>query len=372
MIYIFVFLLSAICVSISEKYYKKDKRLGLFFSLFAVFVVAFVAGARDFTIGTDTLGYGNIIYNFAVTYSNIGEFYTHTAIWGEPGYLLLNFIIARFTASPNFYYFILGFLTYGMILLGLWKYKKYGFDLTLAWVSYLFLFYSDTLNAMRQMLACSIVFFSFSYFLEKKYSKYTVLMVAAFSCHKSAILGIIIPLIYFMLQKKNNKFVRMLIVIGTVGIAYFYEYITQSLINIGLLDAQRYTQYLLKGVPFDINALILRIPFLIFIYLWYKKYRGKSKEESLYFDTILMLLFVDLIFSQMRSLVVWLYRLTLYFGVYRCIGYARLIYVQKNKYNKWIMRCMLLAYLIIVFVYQVIYQGNNEIYPYKSILLDIK
>lgn len=370
MIYIITFLISILLVLLSNNYKHKNKKFSIFLSVLAVVVVAFIAGARDYSIGTDTSGYANVIFNYAKVYPNIADFYSRAAIWGESGYLLLNYIVARFTSDPHIYYFILGFIMYGLTLWSLWKYSKYGFSVTLAWACYLFLFFGDTLNAMRQMLACSIVFFAFTYFLDKKYIKYVLLMLLAFSCHKSALLSLAPAVVYFVLQRKDKRSVKFLIVIGVCIFAFFYEYIAQALMNIGLLPFDRYSKYLASGIPFDLNALVLRLPFLLFIYLWYKSYKGETKEKSLFYDTVLMMILVDLVFSQMRSIVVWLYRLTLYFGMYRCIAYSRTIY-SNIKNNKIVLSVILLLYLIVLFMYQVMYQGNNEIYPYTSSILGI-
>ena len=370
MTYIITFLISILLVLLSNNYKHKSKKFSIFLSVLAVVVVAFIAGARDYSIGTDTSGYANIIFYYAITFPDIADFYSHAAIWGESGYLLLNYIVARFTSDPHIYYFILGFIIYGVTLWSLWKYSKYGFSVTLAWACYLFLFYGDTLNAMRQMLACSIVLFAFSYFLDKQYIKYTLLILVAFLCHKSALLGLLPAIVYFMLQKKNKRFIKILIVIGVYIFSFFYQSIAQVFLSIGLLPVDRYTQYLASGIPFDLNALMLRIPFVLFIFLWYRDYKGESKEKSIFYDTVLMMIFIDIVFSQMRSIVVWLYRLTLYFGMYRCIAYSRIVY-SNIKNNRIVLSIVLILYLIVLFMYQVMYQGNNEIYPYTSTILGI-
>ena len=370
MIYICTFSISIFLVWISDSFKYKNKKLSVFFSVLAVVIVAFLAGVRDYSIGTDTSGYANLIFNYAKASPNIVDFYSRASIWGEGGYLLLNYVVARFTSDPHIYYFILGFIMYGLTLWSLWRYSKLGFSVTLAWACYLFLFYGDTLNAMRQMLACSIAFFAFTYFLDKKYIKYVLLMLLAISCHRSALLSFAPAAVYFILQRRDKKSVKFFIVIGVCIFAFFYEYIAQALMNIGLLPVERYSKYLASGIPFDLNALVLRLPFLVFIYLWYKIYKGKTKEEKVFFDAVLMLVIVDLVFSQMRSIVVWLYRLTLYFGMFRCIAYSRLVY-SNNKNNRIALAIILLLYLLVLFVYQVIYQGNNEIYPYTSRILGV-
>lgn len=370
MIYIFIFLISILLIWISNYFIDKDKKICIISSFLAVVVVALIAGARDYNIGTDTSGYANIIFNYAVRFPNIVEFYKHAAIWGDSGYLFLNYVVARFTTDPHVYYFILGFLMYGLTLWGLWKLSKFGYSITLAWTCYLFLFYADTLNAMRQMLACSIIFLAFSYFGDKKYIKYALLMLIALSCHKSALLGIAVSVVYFILQRKDKKSIRLLIVIGVFFLAVFYEYVAQTLMNVGIFSAERYTKYLESGIPFDLNALILRLPFLLLIYTLYKSYKGENKDEIVYFDTILMIMIADLILSQMRSIVGALYRISLYFGMYRCIGYSRIIYSQK-KNNRIVLTIALFIYLVVLFVYQVIYKGNNEIFPYTSSVLGI-
>ena len=82
-----------------------------------------------------------------------------------------------------------------------------------------------------------------------------------------------------------------------------------------------------------------------------------------------------MILSELRIFSVTLYRICLYFGVFRCLGIGRLVAALREspKFRKWEkpIIVLLLAMLAVIWVYQVVLQGNDEIYPYTSELLHI-
>lgn len=83
-----------------------------------------------------------------------------------------------------------------------------------------------------------------------------------------------------------------------------------------------------------------------------------------------MMILMEMLTAEMRMVNVTLYRISLYFGMYRCIAIGRLFKVLKSN-NRIIVMAVLWLILIIVWIYQNALQGNNQIYPFTSELIGL-
>lgn len=63
-----------------------------------------------------------------------------------------------------------------------------------------------------------------------------------------------------------------------------------------------------------------------------------------------------------------LYRVSMYFSMYELVAYSRVYTLTKNKV---FMGALLISYLVVLWIYQNVIQGNNEIYPYRLLILGI-
>ena len=121
----------------------------------AVLFPAILAGIRDYTIGTDIATYGHWLFIGAKQASNPLKFaFSNTSI--DFLYSILVYSTAHLFSSEHWLYFFTGLLIYGFTMAGIYRYRKI-ISISIAWVCFLFLFYGDTLNAMRQCIAMSIV-----------------------------------------------------------------------------------------------------------------------------------------------------------------------------------------------------------------------
>jgi hypothetical protein len=150
-----------------------------------------LAGARDFSIGLDISAYGNYVFETACNYSNFSRYMrTHREI--ESLYKVMAFLVSRFTDNAHWFYFVTALIICGFTMAGLWYYRRWC-SITLGWACFLFLFYGDTLNTMRQCLALAIAFAAFPFFLEKKYLLFAVFHAAAILFHATGILALVLP-----------------------------------------------------------------------------------------------------------------------------------------------------------------------------------
>lgn len=374
LIYILSFITSSIFCLLAERKFDHNKLLSNIYFIVAVIIVSIIAGLRDYTVGTDISTYGNYLFNAANKNSHLIDYiklYPDIDLL----YLVLNFIITRFFDNAHWLYFVIGILIYGFTLKGIIFYRR-KISVSIGWLCFLFIFYGDTLNAMRQFIALAIVFWGFHFVLEKKYKKYIISVIIATLFHNTAIISIGIFLIYFILHKKNTLFVRIGMIFGSSVFILLYSQILNFFIKTGILN-DRFTRYLDGGGGFQLNPFIIRLPFLIVILLYYSRFCKfeTSKTDKLGDDAdcvfIIIMLFIEIITAQMRAILPALYRISFYFGFYKIVGYSRIQHIMKGN-EKVIMGAILIMYLSILWIYQNVLQGNNDIYPYTSEILRLQ
>ena len=89
---------------------------------------------------------------------------------------------------------------------------------------------------------------------------------------------------------------------------------------------------------------------------------SEKKEHYLGQFAVLMVL-MDACTVQLRSVSVMLYRISLYFSCFRFLAFSRLVRVMRRD-NRAVIVVLLFMFLIAVWYYQNVMQGNNRIYPY--------
>ena len=335
----------------------------------SVLFVSLLAGLRDYSVGTDIKSYGNSLFFYAYQYRPFTVYldrFSHI----EPLYLALVYGSSFLSKEPHILYFLTGVLVYSFMMAGFVKLRRY-ISITLSWVCYLFLLYGDSYNAMRQTIAIAIGFWGFHFIFEKKYIQLAISIVVAFLFHNTAIIFVVAILIYLVLQRNNKLWVKSILVLGAVGGVMMFNQILGLLMNIGLLQDKMERYMIGSSTGLSIFAILIRLPFLLLIIL---EKRGFWKGESRHLclsplrneaegDFYIVMLFVEMFTVELSAFIGSLYRISLFFVPFRCLGYARFCGIKKNK-NRTMYIAVLLIYLLIIFIYQNQIKGNNEIYPY--------
>lgn len=372
--YFITFGLSSLLCAFGERYAHKNRRkkAEVFFFL-SVLIAAILAGVRDLSIGTDIWTYGE--YSFRAARSN-ANFFSYVSSHSELDllYNVLVWIIARFTSNSHWLYFFAGLITYYFIMKGIRQYEQQ-MSITIAWIVFLFLYYGDTLNIIRQWISVSIAFWGIKFAINRNYMKYLITTIIAILFHNTAIISFFIFIMISFIKEKDSLMRKAIIIIFVSTATVLYGEILNIFINLGILG-EKYSRYFTSGFALSLNPIIIRMPFLIIIFIWYKAYsnaeRNKIKkwELSTESDIVIMLLIIDPLISAARGTMTTLYRVAYMFGIYRTIAYSR-IYCVMRRNNRYIILLILLLYLTLLWIYQNVFQGNNEIYPYKSEILGI-
>lgn len=108
-------------------------------------------------------------------------------------YMLLVYFCSRFTADEGFLLFMIQFFTIVPLALAAWKLRD-RISVPLAMGTYLFCFYNNTLNMMRQSIACAFILLGAVCYLDngvKLNKKSIACFVIACLFHKTGIIGVI-------------------------------------------------------------------------------------------------------------------------------------------------------------------------------------
>lgn len=373
MIYFLTFIFSIALCYAGEKLEKAKKYSFFPYILYglSVLLLVILAGCRDYTIGTDIRIYGNLIFNGAKGHSNFSYFFRDYGWRAESLYLLLNFVISRLTDSAHWLYAAIGAIMYTGFFVGLYRFRD-RISLTYGWTIFILLFYGTSYNMMRQMLAMSMLFMGSIHVLNKKYVRFLPYVILAALFHQTAIVfSVAIIGMRILIPKRHKGFYQFLVIIGAFSLVFGYSYILQWLMRYGIL-ATKYSQYIYE---YDynniaINPLIQRA-FPIVMFLVFSKIKYKDEEEIRVFLQSMM--YLDLILIIMGSLGAFpLQRVASYCSIYNLYAYPFFVKRISLDQNRRIVGALIVVALIGIWIYQYVYRGSSEIFPYTSELLGIR
>lgn len=368
-IYLITFCTSGLLVYIGEKKLKKFKIISCLLIVLALFLPSYLAGVRDYTIGTDVLTYGNTWFHNAVIsldLHNYIEWATSSSIASL--YAYFNYLISRFTSNPHYFYFWYSFVENAIAFLAVRRNKDIINPLD-GWMAYLFLYFNFTLNILRNGMALLILLWGFKYIRKSELWKFLIVVFVASLFHSSAYLGIVVYVLY-QAMKNINTFIFKWFVYGILLIIIlFYKQFFSLLQQIPFMS-DRYTTYLntsgTQGGGFLIHLLVLCMPILI-IYEFARSHILTNESEYLGLKSIITF---STILSLMSIVSSDLLRVTNYLDIFFIIAVP---FIFENsfswkykglKINKLIMYLYLIVYWIVVYV--VFNSGETVPYIYMT------
>lgn len=385
LIYLGTFILSTVFMYFGEKSKKKIKRF-LFISL-AICIPCLLAGLRDYTIGTDTAGYVKNIFLAATQSSGIKNFYNTTIYhnWKyitissfEYGYTTLVYLEAKLFKNFLVSLFINQIVIILPIVIGLLKYeKKYGIKAYVCYMFFLFMFFNVSLNAVRQFMSISILFFGISTLIvDKSRNKFLICFVLSVLFHTSGVLGII-PFLFFTIQKEQKIFfkcgnvkisvetVQNFLLIIFLGIFLFYGSNILSKINLSII--RMYLNYLPRNVKFSINQIVLQIPYLALMYKERKnlmEFKNFSVENRNFLAFNMLIFLIQFAFSQLSTITANSWRINLIFSVFLIVTVPFMVSLEKDAKTRKFILILVIGYLAIYWFYMFAYLGKHNTVPY--------
>ncbi|WP_223701116.1 EpsG family protein [Sutcliffiella deserti] len=298
----------------------KSKTTRIIFLIFTTIQFAILPGFRGVTVGVDTWRYERS-FNWLKEINNFNDFLLYDS---DFGFKLVQRIILFFT--DNFNYMLIVFSLFIFISLGIFIYR-YSKSIFLSYILFICLgFFDHSFNLQRQIIALSIVLFSYSFILKKKPKHFFMVVLCASLFHSSAI--VFLPAYYFahMKWKKHTVIlipsIFMLFFIfknqiGEIFTILYYDEATKML--------NSYTSTSGLGGMALLILIILIIGFVI-----YNPLRHNDIENKVLFNLLVISFFIQTIssFSYLFT------RLNLFYFIFIILYIPNVIYnLDKSKVN---------------------------------------
>lgn len=352
--------------------------------LLAIFIPAVVAAGRAETIGTDVRTYAEPLQKFANLNNNFADYINFQGILnnGQPfqrfekGYVTLIYLASRVTPKLWLNFFITELLILGCVVLGLIKFNKIrNISIGLGIFIFFTFFYNLSYNLIRQSIAMFILFYGFSYLVEKDWIKYIITIFVAFLFHSSAIVGFLFMLIYWLLYRKtkknlyfklSNEYIlsRQAVLSLFFSLAIIVFLFSPSIIReiLNTFNLSKYISYLPSAIHGSWIELIIRLPFLAILLLEWKDNRDNKLR---YFYLVIIVL--DICLSQLSgndsAATMFGSRISWYTSVFYIYIMADMLN-EKRDNKTFLLKLLLILYLCIYWYIFIGVLNYNETVPY--------
>lgn len=349
-IYILLFFIPVIL------YFYYNKKQQVPYKPFIIFFVALAlfVGLGDMLGGYDRYIYGDLFDNLAdglkvgISTSSSRLF---IAYHSEFGYVGLNWLIAHITNNRYIFIFCYTICMYAIIIE---CFKKYAKNYYLASILFMALVFFFSFTYLRQMFAAAIIGLSIKYIIERKFLRFCVILLVAFSFHNSAI--IFFPM-YFIANKKYSKSKILIImficfIVGITGITSslydFYDELSirESHDDYALQQSTRIAYILEAGL------------FLCYLILTHRDLTSAKKNIVLYNIALgfcaILLLFIR---SENGGRLSWYFVYGLIFS---------LTQLATTSYGRKIKMGLQLSIISFLLFFRILTSWGVFVYPYKT------
>lgn len=362
MIYFFVFLISSLWTSLSSFFFKKQfYPLAVICGLATVISISTLAGWRSLLVGTDTQVYARL-FDLSVHSANISIAFQNLANANglESGYVLLNFLISRFTQDYHCFQFICALIISSNVFIAIVLNRK-RMSMTLGWLTYCCLLFSNSLNIVRQTIALSIFLVSIMLLLNNHCVWSIGLILMAVLFHTTAVFGIIIWVLGWTFLHTTNQKTIVIVLIITMTAMLLMPFLLSQLGNAGIFTG-KYNTYLNSNADVSIiNGLLTRLPMigLILMEFFSQNYHVNEKIDWLYIPV-----FIEALLLPLQAMNPVIGRLVLYFSMIKIVAYPTAIQRWPFRYSKWLLIGCYLIMICLIFYIQIMVSHDGEIYPF--------
>lgn len=303
--------------------------------------------------------------------------YTH---YYEPGFYLLNLLVASLTSDPQWLIALCALLTLGLVyVVTVFLSDNYFMSILLFYLTYT---YFVSINNIRQALASAILLPALYFLVRKKKIAFVLLTILAGTIHQSAYYFLIMAVLDLLpLSQLSYLLINL-------GFYIFIKLLGKQILALLALLIPRVQMYLNQGVYLGktIGELYLEVQIaisLIYLYLEYQprfnrdltqfsynksSFKSQKLENSAEEWTIAKLLqWMVLIVCAMDGILPAAYR------VVRIFTYAQFIFIPNaiSKFERDDKRRLIL-YILVIVIFGILFvhdfaMGFEQVYPYKSI-----
>ena len=283
----------------------KQKLLGFIIIGLAIFVLSFLAGVRNDEVGKDIGVYVTPVFEWAQE-MKFEDYIERGDI--EKGYKIFVFAMTKIFNNYHVILFTMQAIIATAVYIFAYKNRE-KVSITLLILTYLLIFYNDTLTMMRQSIAMGFILISIITFKEKKYIKTTILYLLAIVFQNTAIIGILIYLIIAIdnttkINKRSKFLLNSMIIIAFFTCVLLYQEILYIFTYDMPILPEKYFEYLSSsyynesGISISKSSLIFK-GIWIFIAIYMSQLTKKQDIK-----TYTKFLAIDLGISNLASCIV--------------------------------------------------------------------
>lgn len=347
--YISLAVVVAICTELSIRLTSKAMRL--FFLFFAAVIPSFFAAVRD-GIGTDYHAYISIFEEARTSSESRIEWI----------YYYINFVVAKLGGEVEVVFFIGALLLFLFVYFSLSK-RCEVLSPGIGMFVFMLMYYQMSLNATRQVIAMAIILYSIKFIEERKFLKFSILIIIASGFHNSALIFFPIYFLYETLFKTKKKFLRY-----TLYLSILVVILCLNSILVPILSGDDELKYYLKylddsNTGSNITFLIRHLPFIIIGMYLYRYNKIKDQRFSFYYSIYIIsiiLKFTSFVGAKYIDRISWNFEIVLVLLIPYFIRFL-------NKRGEVFISWFLICYIVVYWWYLYIFTGSHETYPYQWI-----
>ncbi|WP_026521181.1 EpsG family protein [Butyrivibrio sp. VCB2001] len=367
-IYLIVFTFSIVLMRIAYKndgISSRNVRLALFFSAFILILLASLRGDH---VGKDILVYQKDLYIHALRIKSLPRFLKWS--YEEPGYSLVTYIGARMGHFAFVHALNMTLIIVPMFYL-IWEARvEMEPDITLA--VFLFLYYVQGYNVVRQQIAITFIALGLNQFMKKKYLNSLLFLCIAISFHYTAIIGICIYAVYWMVESRLKTLYQFivctLVIFGTVNFVSLGKTTGIYLVKIFRISKSSYSSSLAwssKASNFNETYLLFGTIGLIILLLC--KYCTRLQKTWINRSFLLYMMFILLISTILTKNMGYASRVFCFFEIWVIFVIPQILKIVSNDWkSRAIAKTLILGLLVAVWVFGVVVKGWHAVIPYYT------
>ncbi len=275
------------------------------------------------------------------------------------GFYILTWIVTRFIKNYNIYLLLLSI----PINLSIIRFiKRYSSDVMLSILIYVSLIYPLFFTIVRQALAIAILLYAVDFLNEKKYIRFSILVLLCSTIHITATIFMLFVLFSIFTYKRIYLiFIAMVFVLETIGNGVVLRIVAT------FFSIDKYQKNYVNGNSspgLSITAVAIRACIFILVYIFYQ-YWGCNKRNNQSVDESCIYIPNNIITSS--SFLVWnaemavicsllistlgeFQRLIAYFEVFSMLSIPLALRIFKSGNSRKIARLIIVTFLIVYFL----------------------
>lgn len=324
----------------------------------ASLLIPILVGALRYQVGTDYPTYVDLYHAFSSL--SMSDYFALQPFGLEMGMYLISRLTSSVASAPYLMFAVFSTLTVVFFYLGMRRYTEHHY--AMLFFLFLMVVFPISFNLVRQGLAISIVFYAFSFIMDRRVWRYVVWMLVAALFHKSVL--VLMP-IYFLVRFVKPDRLNHIKFIMSVGLAAVVIYVAAPFVFNALLSLPIFSKYdIYQAMPGEGDNKVFYLKAIMLVAVLFLYSRIADGKHSKYF---LIFVVFELVLTSIGFDSAFLKRIALYFALFSPLLLVRVPGVFRDNFGRIASYILLILYGLLSFylTYYVLEQAN--LMPYRFI-----